>query len=165
MSPSGKCMKLSILLSFACIFAAAATVFASPPPPLFQLRLVLDKPSADSEPMTEIRHDRYDNQTNTLNVQKTVLLDQTALESAKVVNESGRHDIAIHFTRNGAARFAEITRQNVTKRLAIIINGKFYTAPKIMDPISNGSAQIFGAFTEQEAENIANQINKAAAQP
>jgi preprotein translocase subunit SecD len=164
MSPSGKCMKLSILLSFACIFAAAATVFASPPP-LFQLRLVLDKPSADSEPMTEIRHDRYDNQTNTLNVQKTVLLDQTALESAKVVNESGRHDIAIHFTKNGAARFAEITRQNVTKRLAIIINGKFCAAPKIMDPISNGSAQIFGGFTQREAKDIVKQINDAVARP
>lgn len=157
-------MKLSIILSLACIFTPMATVLASPPP-VFQIRLVLDKPSADSEPMTEIAHHGYAGETNVLNVQKTVLLDQTALESAIVVRELGRNNIYIIFNKSGAVKFAKVTRQNVMKRLAIIINGEVCEAPRVHAEISSGEAEISGSFSEQEAEAIVKQLNDAVAKP
>ncbi len=51
--------------------------------PVFQLRLVLDSPSADSEQIALTGKNAEHTHTETLNVQKTVLLDQTALQSAK----------------------------------------------------------------------------------
>ena len=140
---------------------AAATVFASPPL-VFQMRLADDKPSADSEPMSSITRNRFNGNTytNILYVQKTVLLDQSALKSAKAaVDNFGQPEIYINFTKSGGEKFAEITQQNIKKRLAIIINGKLCEAPMIMTPISNGAAQINGVFTKQEAKDIARQIN------
>ncbi|NLV24576.1 MAG: protein translocase subunit SecD, partial [Deltaproteobacteria bacterium] len=54
-----------------------------------------------------------------------------------------------------AKRFDQITAANVGKRLAIILDDTVYSAPVIRERISGGSAQISGAFNEQEATDLA----------
>ena len=51
-----------------------------------------------------------------------------------------------------------ITRDSIGKRLAIVINGQLYSAPKIMMEIPSGTAVISGNFSEQEAKELAGQI-------
>lgn len=157
-------MKLPIILSLGFVLATATMAFASPAPALLQMRLVEDKASADSEPMSYITQSHSGAYTNVLNVRKTVLLDQTALKSAKLRNDNmGRPEIQMTFTKSGADRFAEITRENTKKRLAIIINGTICEAPIIQDPIFDGTAEISGMFTKQEAQAVVQQLNAAVA--
>jgi preprotein translocase subunit SecD len=54
----------------------------------------------------------------------------------------------------GATRFADITRQNVGKRFAIVLDGKIIEAPNILNPITGGSGQIQGHFTPQSANDL-----------
>ena len=135
-------------------------------PPVFQMRLVVKTPSADSEQLICQRTNKETGQISTekLDVQKKVLLDQTALKSA-VVSTSGHGYSQIDFslTPDGKERFAEITRQNIGRRLAIVIDGQLITAPTIQSEIPSGEGQITGSFTEQEARDLAAKINKAIA--
>ena len=157
-------MKTNMLV-FACLLAATAIAIASPAPPIFQIRLVLDTASADTEPMTYITHNQHHSYTNVLYVQKTVLLDQTALQSAKPgKNGLGQPTIWITFTGKGAKEFADVTRQNIHRRLAIIINGQVCEAPIIQMEIPGGEAHIDGAFSKQEVKDLAKKINVALAQ-
>lgn len=89
---------------------------------------------------------------------------QHALESARTdTDRFGQPQIEITFTKSGARQFAEITRQNLKKRLAIIINGKICRTPIIMTEIPGGAAQINGGFSMRDAENVARQINETIA--
>lgn len=63
--------------------------------------------------------------------------------------------VAIEFNPIGAKRFDQITAAYVGKRMAIVLDDTVYSAPVIRERISGGSAQISGAFTEQEAADLA----------
>ncbi len=63
--------------------------------------------------------------------------------------------VAIDFNSVGAKRFDQITAANVGKRMAIVLDDTVYSAPVIRERISGGSAQVSGAFTEQEATDLA----------
>ncbi len=118
--------------------------------------------SADTEQRTLItsRGDRVHREV--LNVQKTVLLDQKALNSAELSTDAMGHPIIdITFTDAGRKQFAKITRDNIGKRLAIIIDGRLCAAPVIRAEISDGKAQISSDFTKGEAGSLAKQINDA----
>ena len=133
---------------------------------VFQVRLVLDTPTDDSEPMTNEWQAASTARTRTkevLQLQKTVLLDQSALKSAKVVKDAlGLPQIDIRFTDAGRKRFAEITRQHLHERLAMVIDGKLLSAPVIQSEIPSGEAIITGNFSEAEANALAAKINAAA---
>jgi preprotein translocase subunit SecD len=130
----------------------------------FQLRLVLDDAPSSSEQMTLIEKSMRGSQSRkeVLYVQRIPLIDQTAVKSATAVTDrdTGASQINIDFTEQGAERLARVTRENIDKRLAIIIDGHIYSAPTIMTEISGGKAQITG-ITEQEAKTLAKKINDA----
>jgi len=67
--------------------------------------------------------------------------------------------IEVLFTGEGTKKFAQITKDNIGKELAIVIDGKIIMAPKIQTPILDGKCQIHGRFTEAEAEETARKIN------
>ena len=139
---------------------------ATPKSSGFQVRLVVDGPSDGADTMTYVASKRADGQPQieTLYVQKTVLLDQSAVESAKMIKGlQGDHQVEISFTAAGRKRFAEITRQNLHQRLALLIDGRVCTAPVIQSEIFGGTAEITGAFTEQELKALVDRINTAAA--
>ena len=98
-----------------------------------------------------------------LHVQKKPLLDRSALKSAAVERNAvtGAHEIGITFTEEGAKRFAEVTRDHLGQRLAIVIDGKVYSAPKIMTEVPGGKAVVSGTFTEQEATELAARLSEA----
>jgi preprotein translocase subunit SecD len=99
----------------------------------------------------------------TLHVQKTPLMDYTAISSATVTTDpsSGAPQIDVEFSEVGKELFAAITRENINKRLAIVVDGHLYRAPVIRSEITEGKAQITGPFTEEEARELAAKINDA----
>ncbi|RLB12619.1 MAG: protein translocase subunit SecD [Deltaproteobacteria bacterium] len=63
--------------------------------------------------------------------------------------------VLLSFDSRGARIFARITGENIKKRLAIVLDKKVYSAPVIQDRIAGGRAQITGAFTMEEAHDLA----------
>ncbi|NCP24703.1 MAG: protein translocase subunit SecD [Erythrobacter sp.] len=70
--------------------------------------------------------------------------------------------VSITFDQQGGARFANLTRENVNKPFAIILDGKVLSAPNINEPILGGSASISGGFTTETANNLAISLRSGA---
>ena len=140
---------------------AATGVAAQPNKPApFQLQLVQDEPGENTEPIT---NNASGAGGETLHLQKTPLLDYTAISSATVTrNQStGAPEIGIEFSEEGKELFGAVTKENINKRLAIVLDGHLYSAPVIRSEVSGGKAQITGHFTEEEARELAAKINDA----
>lgn len=79
----------------------------------------------------------------------------------------GKPEVILQFTAEGKKRFAEVTRAIADGgrqagrlgRLAIVLDGKLYSAPTVKDEINSDSAQITGSFSDREAINLANVLN------
>jgi len=74
------------------------------------------------------------------------------------------YEVTLEFNSQGAKKFYEITKKNIGKRLAIVLDGKIKSMPVIREEIPGGKAQITGDFTYQEAEDLAI-VLKAGALP
>lgn len=70
--------------------------------------------------------------------------------------------ISLNFNADGAKLFAEVTKANKGKVLAIILDGGVLSAPVIQDEITSGEAQITGAFTPEEAKFLVRNLNYGA---
>jgi SecD/SecF fusion protein len=90
-------------------------------------------------------------------VKKKPELTGKYVKTAFVVRDQfGRPEINFTLTSDGAAIFAQVTRENVRRQLAIVLDGELRSAPVINGPIEGGSGQITGQFTAQEAYALAN---------
>ena len=97
------------------------------------------------------------NEQQRIPVRDRVEVDGTRLRdaSANTDSRSGQWVVSFSFDSIGAKRFGEITRANVGKPFAIVLDGKVISAPVIREPITGGSGQISGSFTAQEATDLA----------
>jgi len=100
----------------------------------------------------------------TSEVRKTpfLLKKRTLLTGDRLVNAAVQIDsrfnepyVSIEFDARGAKIFERITKKNIKKRLAIILDDNVYSAPTIQDRISGGRAQITGRFSMEEARDLA----------
>lgn len=126
----------------------------------FQVRLVSENPAENTEIMTNSASRAEE---ETIQVQNSPLLDYTAIRSTTVTKDpsSGAPEIDVEFSEEGKDLFAAITRENINKRLAIVLDGQVLSAPVIRSEIAGGKAQITGNFTEEEANVLAAKINDA----
>lgn len=70
--------------------------------------------------------------------------------------------VAIEFNAEGTRIFAEATKRNLQKPLAIFLDKQMISAPIVQDEIKEGKAVINGSFSIQEAKNLAIQLNAGA---
>ncbi|MDR2819456.1 MAG: protein translocase subunit SecD [Desulfovibrio sp.] len=63
--------------------------------------------------------------------------------------------VTLNFNSRGARIFEQLTGENVGKRMAIVLDGKAYSAPVIRERIGGGRASISGNFTTDEAQDLA----------
>jgi SecD/SecF fusion protein len=77
----------------------------------------------------------------------------------------GEPQIDFRLNSEGAKRFAEVTRNNIGQRLAIILDGELYSAPVIQSAIETGNGQITGRFTPEEALQLANVLQNPLRAP
>jgi SecD/SecF fusion protein len=104
--------------------------------------------------------------TEEVEVRKKAEMTGSGIKSAMVVR-GNLGEPEIHFTLDaeGAEQFAQITRENVHQRLAIILDKELYSAPVIQTPIETGSGQITGQFDNKEAFELANVLENPLRAP
>ncbi len=88
-------------------------------------------------------------------LRKRVILSGEMLVDARGTFQENQAVVSFRFDAAGARRFADITRENVGKPFAIVLDGKVVSAPVIREPILGGSGVISGNFTVQTANDLA----------
>lgn len=68
---------------------------------------------------------------------------------------NGEPIVSFTFDQKGSLQFGKLTRDNVGKPFAIVLDGKVVSAPRINEPILGGSGQISGNFSVDEANDLA----------
>ena len=92
-----------------------------------------------------------------------VLLEGSALKTAGVSRDQvGMPSVSFELNSQGANTFAKITRENIGKQLAIMLDNKEQSAPTINSEINGGSGIITGRFSMEEANNLANLLKSGA---
>lgn len=87
------------------------------------------------------------------------------LKNAKVdYAEQGLSEpiILINFDDEGTQLFADITKRNIGKRVAIYLDGKLQMEPVVQVAITDGTAQITGKWTTEEANNQVRRLNEGS---
>ena len=77
------------------------------------------------------------------------------LLDAQTVFEDNRPVVSFRFDARGARRFGKVTRENVGKVLAVVLDASVISAPRIQSPILGGSGIITGDFSVEEANELA----------
>ena len=70
----------------------------------------------------------------------------------------GRPSVSMSMNSDGARRWAELTKANVGKAIAIVLDGVVYSAPRVNGEISGGNSQITGNFTIEDTKDLANTL-------
>ena len=98
-----------------------------------------------------------------LMVKEIPILNGSQIIDASVGFDQGNQAI-INFTLNssGARIFGDFTSRSIGKRLAVVLDGKIYSAPNIRERIGGGSGQISGGFTVAEAGTVAIALRSGA---
>ena len=79
------------------------------------------------------------------------------MESARVDFDQHRRVVVdMQMDANGTKEWKTLTEKNVGRPIAITLDNRVYTAPNVNQPIPNGSSQITGNFTQEEAEDLVN---------
>ncbi len=69
---------------------------------------------------------------------------------------SGSAHVSMTMNADGARDWARLTGENIGRSVAIVMDGKVYSAPTVQSEITGGSSQITGNFSIQEADDLAN---------
>jgi len=86
-------------------------------------------------------------------------LQQTSVGFDK---NTGKPEVQLVFTGDGAQKFADITKRNTGKVVAIALDNQVVEAPRVNEPILNGNAVITGSFTTETAKALSIQLNAGA---
>ena len=78
--------------------------------------------------------------------------------NADFSQEAGRNEQLVSMTMNaeGAKAWARLTKDNIGKAVAIVLDDMVYSAPNVQVEITGGRSQITGNFTPEEAKDLAN---------
>lgn len=109
-----------------------------------------------------IAEDVYDPNTKYLLKQIPILDGERLTDARTGFDQNNRPMINFTLDGEGAQIFANFSGRNVGKRLAIVLDGKVYSAPVIRERIGGGSGQISGNFTLQEANDLSIALRSGA---
>ena len=98
-----------------------------------------------------------------LDFQKTGLTGKDLVHSEVVFDpNTGKPQVSLEFNEEGKEKFAEITKRNVGKSVAIFLDEFPITIPTVNEPITDGRAVITGDFTIDQAKNLSIQLSAGA---
>ncbi len=75
---------------------------------------------------------------------------------------TGKPQVQLQFTSDGAKKFADITKRNINKPLAIVLDNQIIESPVVNQAILTGDAVISGGFTTATANQLSTQLNAGA---
>jgi len=78
------------------------------------------------------------------------------------MSQSGKPEVGIEFDGEGAKTFAQLTKENIGKQIAIFLDGRVISAPTVQAEITDGKAVITGSFSLDEAKKLAQRLNEGA---
>ena len=145
-------MRLAFAVLLAVAFAGCANVQSPTRLLPVEFKIGESKPSAGLTKQTLRGSER------SIYLPDQAVLTNTHIASAKVKDSPHGHQIEVVFTEQGRQIFAKLTRENIEKRVAIIVDGEVISAPTIKTAITGGRAVITGSFTRAEANRIAEGI-------
>jgi SecD/SecF fusion protein len=105
-----------------------------------------------------------------LHALKTSKEGKAALEGDKIVDarrdvaQNGQTEVSMTMNAEGGKAWARLTKANIGKSIAIVLDGVVYSAPNVQNEITGGRSSISGGFTPEEAGDLAN-ILKAGKLP
>ena len=73
-------------------------------------------------------------------------------------NLTGQPEVSMTMNSDGARRWAALTKANVGKAIAIVLDGTVYSAPRVNGEISGGQSSISGNFTIEDTKDLANTL-------
>ena len=73
-------------------------------------------------------------------------------------NLTGSPEVSMTMNSDGARRWAALTKANVGKAIAIVLDGTVYSAPHVNGEISGGQSSISGNFTIEDTKDLANTL-------
>ena len=127
--------------------------------PIFEVHAVA--PAADATTMLYSYAVR-DNPTETLPLEKEVLLDENSIKAAWVEhNSDGEPFVRLLLTPAGTQKFAELTERQIGRRIGFVYQGRLIWAPVVRTAISGGEAMVTAA-SEEEAAEMAAKLNPGA---
>ena len=74
-------------------------------------------------------------------------------------DQLGKPDVSMQMNAEGTRIWADLTRKNVDKAIAIVLDDVVYSAPNVNNEINGGSSQITGNFTIEDTKDLANTLN------
>ncbi len=105
----------------------------------------------DSEQYFELFNIKSDNKNGLPD-----LTGDVVTESKADFDQHGNPVVSMAMNAEGARKWATLTRQNVGRGIAIVLDGYVYSAPNVKDEISGGRSEISGNFTVEETQDLAN---------
>ena len=73
-------------------------------------------------------------------------------------NLSGQPEVSMSMNTDGARRWAALTKANVGRAIAIVLDGSVYSAPRVNGEIAGGQSSISGNFTIEDTKDLANTL-------
>ena len=73
-------------------------------------------------------------------------------------DQMGRPVVSMSMNTEGARKWAQLTKANIGKAIAIVLDGVVYSAPNVNQEIDGGNSQISGNFTIQDTKDLANTL-------
>ncbi len=102
-------------------------------------------------------------ETGYIVLKRSIVVGGEQLEDARAsYDEYGNPAVSFTFKSLGAKKFGNATRENVGRRLAILLDGKVISAPQINTPITGGQGIITGNFTVSDANDLALMLRSGA---
>ena len=92
------------------------------------------------------------------------LTGEVVTDARQSLDERARPAVSMQMNSIGAKKWKNLTGANINRRVAIVLDNYVYTAPNVNGEIPNGSSQIMGNFSVEEAQDLAN-ILKAGSLP
>ncbi|WP_329904826.1 protein translocase subunit SecDF [Porphyromonas pogonae] len=90
-------------------------------------------------------------------------LSGDVVRSAKsdIRNDFGHSEpeVSMSMNEDGARKWARLTKENINRAIAIVLDGVVYSAPNVNQEITGGNSQISGNFSVEEASDLANVLN------
>lgn len=97
-----------------------------------------------------------DEPLNTITVKRRAELTGDTLVNAQYSpDQNGQSAVSFRFNTVGAKRFCTLSRENVNRLFAIVLDNEVISAPVIREPICGGQGQISGSFSVKEANDLA----------
>ncbi len=109
------------------------------------------KPEKDAPEVLELMALKSSNRENT-----AALFGDVIIDARQDYDQNGRVEVSMGMNNTGAKIWRNLTRDNVGKQVAIVLDGYVYSAPNVNDEIPNGRSSISGNFSVEEGQDLAN---------